>query len=124
MDNARDKDERLKGLWLLFSLKGRVGRKPFWIFNACIFAAGMMFGLIANPAEEISRYQIMFMLWILWPSIAVQAKRWHDINKSAWWVLINFVPIAGPIWALIQNGFIPGSRGPNRFGPDPLEITK
>jgi uncharacterized membrane protein YhaH (DUF805 family) len=79
-----------------------------------------MFGLFIEPTKEINKYQLLFMFWILWPSLAVQAKRWHDINKSALWLLINVIPIAGPLWALIENGFIPDTNGPNRYGPDPL----
>lgn len=119
---ARTEHHTLRsGTWLLFSFQGRVGRKPFWIFNLCIFTSGLIFGLVAMPGQEISRYQLMFMLWVLWPSLAVQAKRWHDVNKSALWILINFIPVAGPLWALIENGFRRGTTGPNRFGPDPLE---
>jgi uncharacterized membrane protein YhaH (DUF805 family) len=124
MEKQSDKKEKIIGTWLLFSFKGRISRKPFWVFNMVVFAAGMMFGLFTEPTEEINKYQLMFMLWIFWPSMAVQAKRWHDINKPAWWLLINFIPIAGPIWALIQNGCIAGTRGPNRFGPDPLEAQR
>ena len=111
----------MTGTWLLFSFKGRINRRPYWMFNLCIFVAGLMFGLFIEPTKEINKYQLIFMLWVLWPSLAVQAKRWHDINKSALWLLINLIPIAGPLWALIDNGFIPGTRGPNRYGPDPLE---
>ena len=34
--------------------------------------------------------------------------------------MINFIPIIG-VWALIENGFLPGTEGKNRFGEDPLE---
>jgi uncharacterized membrane protein YhaH (DUF805 family) len=53
--------------------------------------------------------------------IIVQIKRWHDRDKSGWWVLINFVPCIGGLWALIECGFLKGTEGPNRFGPDPLQ---
>ena len=109
------------GAWFLFSFKGRISRKPFWIFNLCVFLAGLIFGLFVEPTEELNRSHVLFMIWILWPSLAVQAKRWHDINKSAWWLLLNAIPIAGPIWALIENGFLPGTPGDNKFGPAPLE---
>jgi len=113
-------ESRMSGTWFLFSFKGRINRKPYWMFNLCIFVAGLLFGLFMEPTEEINAYQLMFMLWVLWPSLAVQTKRWHDIDKSALWLLINFIPVAGPIWALIENGFIRGTSGANRFGPDPL----
>jgi uncharacterized membrane protein YhaH (DUF805 family) len=110
--------------WFLFSFKGRINRKSYWIFHLFIFLGGMILGLFARSPEDVDRLQLMFMIWIFWPSLAVQAKRWHDRNKSAWWILINFIPIAGPIWALIENGFLPGTPGPNRFGPAPSDNSK
>jgi uncharacterized membrane protein YhaH (DUF805 family) len=107
--------------WFLFSFKGRISRKPYWVFNLIVFLGGIVLGILTGYGEEISNAQLALMLWILWPSLAVQAKRWHDTNKSAWWMMVNFIPIGGPIWALIENGFISGTRGPNRFGDDPLE---
>ncbi|NOZ69143.1 MAG: DUF805 domain-containing protein [Deferribacteres bacterium] len=110
----------MKWTWLLFSFQGRISRKPYWIFNLIILFGWMVLGLfteVSPEIDQISRPQLMFMLWILWPSLAVQAKRWHDRNKSAWWILINFIPLIGPLWALIENGFLPGTPGPNRFGP-------
>ncbi len=121
------KDIKNSGAWLLFSFKGRISRKPFWIFNLFIFLAGIVFAMFTEPAEninEITRSQFLFMVWMLWPSMAIQAKRWHDRNKSALWLLINLIPFAGPLWSLIENGFIPGTPGPNRFGPDPLKEQK
>jgi uncharacterized membrane protein YhaH (DUF805 family) len=83
-----------------------------------------MFTGVSEDIHELTTPQLMFMLWIVWPSLAVQAKRWHDQDRTALWLLINFIPIAGPIWTIIQNGFVPGTRGPNRFGPDPLAMQK
>ena len=59
-------------------------------------------------------------LVLFWSLIAIQVKRWHDRDKSGWWILINFIPIVGA-WALIENGFLRGTEGKNRFGEDPLE---
>jgi uncharacterized membrane protein YhaH (DUF805 family) len=33
-------------------------------------------------------------------------------------LLINLVPIVGVIWSLVENGFLRGTEGTNRFGPD------
>jgi len=110
--------------WLLFSFKGRISRKPFWVFNLIVFIGGILLGMFTELSDDITqmtRPQIMFMIWILWPSLAVQAKRWHDVNKSALWVFINIIPLIGPLWAIIVNGFFRGTAGPNRFGPDPLD---
>lgn len=120
---AQEKSD-MNWAWFLFSFKGRISRKPFWIFNLIVFAGLLLLGMftdISDDVREMNKPQIMFMIWILWPSIAVQAKRWHDVDKSAFWVFINFIPLIGPIWALVENGFMRGTAGPNRFGPDPLE---
>ncbi len=110
--------------WFLFSLNGRINRKSYWIFNGIVFLGGIVLGSfteISPDIESITKPQLMFMLWVFWPSIAVQVKRWHDLNKSGLWILINFIPLLGPIWAFIENGFFPGTIGENRFGPDPVE---
>jgi uncharacterized membrane protein YhaH (DUF805 family) len=119
-----EKKSDMNWTWFLFSFKGRISRKPFWMFNLIVFAGGILLGLftdISGDVNEMSKPQIMFMIWVLWPSIAVQAKRWHDADKSALWLFINLIPLIGPIWALVENGFMRGTSGPNRFGPDPLE---
>ncbi len=120
MRNAETKEKEMNWTWLLFSFRGRIGRKPYWIFNLIILFGWMVLGLfteVSHDIDRISRPQLMFMLWILWPSLAIQAKRWHDRNKTAWWILVNFIPIIGPLWALVENGFLPGTPGDNRFGP-------
>jgi uncharacterized membrane protein YhaH (DUF805 family) len=125
-ESRAQKKSDMNWTWFLFSFKGRINRKPFWIFNLIVFAGAILLGMftdISDDVREMSRQQIMFMIWILWPSLAVQAKRWHDVDKSAFWVFINFVPLLGPIWALVENGFMRGTAGQNRFGPDPLEET-
>ncbi len=61
-----------------------------------------------------------FMLPVIWPSLVVAIKRWHDRDKSGWWCLINFIPVVGTIWAFVENGCLEGTTGDNRFGPDPL----
>jgi uncharacterized membrane protein YhaH (DUF805 family) len=36
-------------------------------------------------------------------------------------MLILLVPIVGAIWFLVELGFLPGTPGPNRFGPPPSD---
>ena len=65
---------------------------------------------------------VLLVVYILalWIGLAIAAKRWHDRNKSAWWILIVFVPVVGGLWYLIECGFLKGTTGPNKFGADPL----
>ncbi len=63
------------------------------------------------------------MLAMIWPALAIQAKRWHDVDKSAWWILIGLVPVVGGLIALVFNGFMAGTPGSNRFGPPPASAS-
>jgi uncharacterized membrane protein YhaH (DUF805 family) len=107
---------------LLFSFEGRINRQPYWLYLvAVIVLVGLPLGLLFEPGtESYERASGLAGLILIYPSLAVQAKRWHDRNKSAWWILINLIPIIGGLWALIECGFLRGTDGPNRFGADPL----
>lgn len=89
---------------------------------------------------------ILVFLIASWVSaVAIGVKRLHDRDRSGWWiVLFYFGPavlqaaqnsaesatlvsillglgaFAVSIWALVELGFLRGTRGPNRFGADPL----
>ena len=54
----------------------------------------------------------IFYVWL-----ALCVKRYHDHDKSGWWVLVSFIPIVGPIWILIELGLKKGMPGHNSFGP-------
>jgi uncharacterized membrane protein YhaH (DUF805 family) len=63
----------------------------------------------------------LICLWgfiVFIPALAVAVRRLHDTNRSGWWILIYFIPLAGFI-ALFVFFVLEGTRGPNRFGPDP-----
>jgi len=109
--------------WLLLSFKGRITRKLFWMFNLIVSFLWLALMLLSGAdLRHLTKEptNIVFDIAVLWPALAVQAKRWHDLNKSAWHMLVNLIPLVGPIWAIIQTGFIPGTPGLNRYGNDPL----
>jgi len=111
---------------ILFSFQGRIGRQTYWFSIIPINIAIYLFeGLIGTTAifEQTAILFLVFgvfLVFIGWVSLAVHCKRWHDLNKSGWWMLIVLIPIVGPIWVLIENGFLKGSPGRNRFGENPL----
>ncbi len=125
-DNAvrTKKSEEKSGAWFLFSVEGRISRKPFWIFVVIVTLGAVLLSYFEGATINIKKVndaQIIYLVLMIWPSVAVLAKRWHDRKRSALWVLIFFfVPIVGPIWTLIELGFLPGTAGPNEFGPDTL----
>jgi uncharacterized membrane protein YhaH (DUF805 family) len=107
---------------LLFSFEGRINRKPYWMFILAVIGVAIALALVTSPMGEMMQgiAHIALTLLVIWPGLAMQAKRWHDRDKSAWWILINFIPFIGPLWVLIECGFLRGTPGQNRFGPDPL----
>jgi uncharacterized membrane protein YhaH (DUF805 family) len=63
----------------------------------------------------------LFMLAMLIPYLAVGVRRLHDTDRSGWWLLLGFIPLLGGLILLIF--FVSGgTRGSNRFGPDPIEV--
>jgi uncharacterized membrane protein YhaH (DUF805 family) len=109
------------------SPEGRVTRAEWWqklflpsfglMFVTAILDAA--FGLSSRhwPMGPIS----IVASWILlYPTIVVSVKRLHDHNKSGWWFLIYVVPVAGWFWQVVECGFLRGTLGDNRYGPDTL----
>jgi uncharacterized membrane protein YhaH (DUF805 family) len=108
----------------LFSFDGRITRRRFWINFVLVIAIPLSIAATAIDMmlgyEDLDGPGNLLYLAELWPALAVSVKRWHDRDKSGWWTLVNLIPIVGSIWALIETGFLRGTEGPNRFGPDPL----
>ncbi|CAN5140536.1 DUF805 domain-containing protein [soil metagenome] len=113
---------------------GRARRSEYWLFTLFIVIVEVVYfilsGVTGNLAGAAGTGQfnpigmvlaglyVLFILAILVPSIAVGFRRLHDTNRSAWWLLIAFIPLIGGIVLLIFN-ILPGTVGANRFGPDP-----
>lgn len=60
----------------------------------------------------------------LWPLLALYAKRLHDRDKSALWLLTLLIPVVNlgfMIWIIVETWFLKGTDGTNRFGNDPLQ---
>lgn len=108
----------LQEIW--FSFNGRINRRSYWLLYVLPVTIGMLvlFGVLAAIGSETLMMVVAVpaYIFLVWAGLAVQIKRWHDRNKSGWWVLISFVPVIGPIWALVENGFLPGDAGSNDFG--------
>jgi uncharacterized membrane protein YhaH (DUF805 family) len=89
---------------------------------------------------------ILVFVIVSWVSaLAIGVKRLHDRDRSGWWIalfyfgpavlqaaqhsaesgtlasiLLGLGAFAVSIWALVELGFLRGTRGPNWFGADPL----
>jgi uncharacterized membrane protein YhaH (DUF805 family) len=94
----------------------------------------------------------LWQIALLVPAMAISAKRFHDINWPGWVApicagasLLFYMPphfgmmiapeapspgaaifwlvVVVQLFGLVVNGFVIGTEGPNRYGPDPLDRT-
>jgi uncharacterized membrane protein YhaH (DUF805 family) len=106
----------------LFSFEGRVSRRVWWLWGVgAMLGLGLYFTVVLRVAGATpSVAEGVVNLMLVWPAVAISAKRWHDRGKPAWWVLVALIPVVGWLWVLIENGCLAGDRSANRFGPPPL----
>lgn len=114
--------------------------------------AGIMRPTGATELERVALWLALAIL--LWGSAALIVKRLHDRDKSALWYPLfglgpvlcyqlgviyssNISNVLSPaqqgfwllgvilwIWALVELGFLKGTQGPNRYGPDPRSASQ
>lgn len=115
--------------FLLTSFDGRINRAKFWAGIGIFIALGivaviidMVIGTTIDLGEggQLGIISTIVSLATIYFALAVYAKRWHDRDKSGWWTLIALVPVIGGIWLIVELGILEGTRGANRYGPDPL----
>ena len=87
----------------------------------------MVFDSLYGVIDSVDERPLLGLVYgtlavFVWPMSALAAKRWHDRDKSGMYVFIYFLPFIGPLWTLIEPGFLSGTNGPNRFGPNPLGV--
>lgn len=93
--------------------KGRAPRSEYWWF--VLFSCLVSIGLHLIDRSDI--LGSIFSLAILLPSLAVAARRLHDTNRSAWFLLLNFIPIIG--WIILIVWYIQkGDEGSNKYDAD------
>ena len=115
--------------------QGRSRRMEYWMFTlgiviveVVLFALlGIFGGFSPNSGGGLSP-----MVWLVFgifgllglaiivPAIAVQVRRFHDQNLTGWLVLIGLIPYLGGLVVFVFM-CLPGTKGPNKFGPDPLD---
>ncbi|MCD2174579.1 DUF805 domain-containing protein [Rhizobium sp. C4] len=127
---------------LLFKFDGRINRKKIWfaflIHLIAAAAVGVIFSILwtifPGTVTEDGNFHvegaasapyfvvgIAYLVFAVWSGLAVAIKRVHDRDRSGWFILIQLIPLIGPIWFLIEAYFLKGTTGPNRFGEDPLQ---
>ena len=109
---------------LFFTFEGRINRLSFWVGTILLVIVNVVVLSLFDAVlgDDVSFVvSIVVAIALLYPSLAVHVKRWHDRDKSGWWVLVGFIPIVGLIWVIIACGIRTGTPGDNRFGPKPAD---
>jgi uncharacterized membrane protein YhaH (DUF805 family) len=118
-----------------------------FIAGSLIWLGGLNFdNLLSLAGAGLMIWLIGFILLVVgtWSGFAVGVKRLHDRDKSGWWILLfwlgpsvlggwqtatpdlgggfilSLASLAILIWAFVELGCLPGTPGPNQYGPDPL----
>ncbi len=102
-------------------------RTQYWwptIIN--YLASGIIIALVehwlGHPLGEIHSWHDLFadntfltITMIVWiGTFTLKARRLHDTNRSAWWMLINLIPFIGSIWWFVL--MVLPSKRPTRWG--------
>jgi uncharacterized membrane protein YhaH (DUF805 family) len=152
---------------LLFSISGRIPRSKYWLAHIGIFVGAIVCALMWAPALyaqakaaqaagqsaeasalTLPSFGVVIMVLVFsYMSFCVSAKRLHDRDKSAWWILgfqipatllllgpnilpspviviLSIAAIIGWLWSLIELGFLRGTDGNNRFDGSGLSLQE
>ena len=124
---------------LLLTFEGRIGRQDFWIDMITVAVVNLVIGGILGWISSFLSLLVTLVLY--YPVYCVSLKRSNDLDYPQIyvqvlvavsiaflfvtqvgflsWVLLPVLLIAS-VAALVLLGFVQGTNGPNRYGPDPL----
>ena len=110
--------------------------EPTGIFGAAVAAVGLA-NMWINFALSVKRLHdrdrtgwwllVQTLLLVLTVFLVVLAIAMPEEQRSAWWAIAAPVGIAAfviSIWLFVEIGFLKGTQGPNRYGPDPLGASQ
>jgi len=110
----------------LFSHKGRISRSTYWLKYFVPYLVIYIVAVVIDknlgmfdPRTGIGTLSTIFSLLALYPSIIISIKRCHDRNRTGWFTLVGLIPLVN-LWYLVEIGFLKGTTGSNKYGPDPL----
>ncbi|HLL64313.1 MAG TPA: DUF805 domain-containing protein [Micromonosporaceae bacterium] len=103
---------------------GRARRAEYWwytLFNVIILVVLFALGLLVGNSEPVDSIfgalVLVYFVTVFVPSLAVTSRRLRDAGVSGWFLLLEFIPL-GAIAVFVMT-LLPGTPGPNKYGPDP-----
>jgi uncharacterized membrane protein YhaH (DUF805 family) len=114
----------------LFTFSGRRNRKSYFLYSLLVFViltVVWVVGFVATGDDDDSVGIPIVVATIISVAIAlsswiVGAQRCRDFGWTGWSILITLIPIIGWLFPFVML-FVPGTAGPNRYGPDPLQAA-
>lgn len=111
---------------VMFSFRGRINRSTFWSYIGLssllylVLALILMLpDLITEASEPNSMYLIVMCpitaIKFFYIDHAVLVKRLHDIDMSAWNLIILYIPIMGIFFGIVVVSR-KGNLEPNKYG--------
>ena len=98
-----------------FNAEGRASRSEYWWWYLFTILASIAVSLLGVILDKFTGIEFLstILTWglsilILIPNICVQIRRYHDINRSGWWILC---PIVNTVFL-----FFAGDEGENDYG--------
>lgn len=119
-----------------FSFNKRIPRKQYIFVTIIMSISLILIDSLRDFYKESSQFAITVVIYTVYLFIALvgisnHIRRLHDINFSGWWLLFSIlIAIFIPLGQVLQLIFViiiallPGTKGPNKYGPDPLERDK
>lgn len=107
----------------LLKFDGRIRRMGWWIAGIGVsLVSSFVEAVLEDDISNIVRLVFFILAIVVWLiGLSLSVRRWHDLNKSGWWLLVNLIPVFGWIYTFVMLGFMPGDRGSNNYGPPPKE---
>jgi uncharacterized membrane protein YhaH (DUF805 family) len=103
---------------------GRASRSEYWffvLFQILLYIVLVIADILLFRGS-MGVFATLGSLILFLPGLAVLVRRLHDTDKSAWWILLSFIPIIGSI-ALIVMLCLRGTEGENRYGMGPAQAA-
>ncbi len=105
----------------------RLNRKRYIMRQLALIAASFaisfvaaFIAIIAFDLESTDTLATLISFCLSIPAIMLNIRRLHDLDRTGWWCLALLIPLANLALAVYLL-FFEGTKGPNKYGPDPLE---
>ncbi len=114
----------------IFWSNGRNGRARYWLTAAIELIVLVVYciSIFSNEkttfANNLFSFPSLCMIGaVTWVSVVNRIHRYHDLDKSGFWIFVAVIPIIGPTWQFVELGFRRGTDGGNTYGFGPYDTS-